>query len=664
MQKQLQDQQQDEPAGARVSSTDDAMRKYALAERKMRMKAEASAAAWRDEAHAGLEHLASAYGTGRGDAVLGVQCAGWLERKEFCDNLNASGGSAKSLSGSIGAGTMRWKRRWAVLTGGRLSFFRSPGDAGAVATVSLHGAVLRTAALPPPPARHEEHGYSEIERCEGRDYVPERHALAFRLDLSEGCGAKVSLRASSEADWIGWLCSLRRGVSCCNRVAEAEERSGLMLEMRLAAAAVKGGDNASNQPLSDTGDALNGRLLMAAYPMGVQYGGTGVGCSTVAPSDSRLLQLSGARCSSSAPLKLLLSACLNRAVTLQTLELDRCGLSEHGAIGLASILPQMAALRSLSLADNNLTAAGLSSLLTFLLQRQGQAAGVMQQDDDSSSDGDNDADEAVSVLETLKLDRNVNLGPALREDSTLASSFAQLYGLKHLSLSGCRLGLLSDSGRAAVAFFPQTLETLNLAENGFEAADCGGVAPPMKLAPGRLQLGASKPPPPSVPRGAVVQKKEKPPPPAKPPPGYEAGKSPAKAALLTAKLRPGPLTVALLRLAALKSLDLSNNLLKCEGAAAIAACLVRNGSQPVGLATISLCTCGIDTLGVRALAQAMEHQAGGQREVCTLKITGNKTKGALKNGVASSLDELCYSTCACVPADDLELGSTGGSESC
>eukprot|EP01043_Picozoa_sp_COSAG02_P027892 COSAG02_NODE_1665_length_11425_cov_4.620872_5_plen_1140_part_00 len=657
---------------SKTRGTEDCLREEVLAERKLRKGAEASATAWRAEADAGLEHLAAAYGTGRGDAVLGVQCVGWLERKEASNDpqLNSSDDSIRSASIS---GGMRWKRRWAVLSGGQLSFFRGTSDAGAISTVSLHGAAIRTAGPVPPPGRGEEHGYVTIERCDNRHYDPLRHALAFRLDLSDGCGARLSLRAPSQADMQGWLSALRRAVSFCNRVAEAEERSGLMLEMRLAAATSQ--FHQSSQPLLEEQQPplglLSGRLLLAAYPMknmsaASRCFGPDESSSLEAASPSSLpLQLSGVSCHDSASLRLLLSACQNRATSLHSLELDRCHLGDHGMLGLASLLPQLHSLKSLSLADNRLSPAGLRSLLTFLAQRKWQDDYPVERDKIETA-GAGGASVATE-LETLRLDGN-DLGSALVEDEDLAGSLAQLDGLKHLSVAGCKLGKVSDAGRAAVRFLPKMLASLNLAENGFVSADlgCGGGCPPPKAkketlsGSGISRSAVGKPPPPPHPKenNADKQTKSKPPPPSQPPP--VDGTSSKRAATATAGLaqrRPGPLIVALQRLRELGTLDMSGNPIGCHGAGSIAACLLRRRSR---LAELSLCSCGIDTPGVRVLAavmeEAAEHRAtivgeeggvngedGIQRgcsSVTTIRLAANRTRGALRAGVSSSIEVL------------------------
>jgi len=77
---QVRQMEQKKAAVFSTHTTEDSFKAFAFAERELRMQAEASASAWRAEASAGLDHLAAAYGTGRGDALLGVQCVGWLER--------------------------------------------------------------------------------------------------------------------------------------------------------------------------------------------------------------------------------------------------------------------------------------------------------------------------------------------------------------------------------------------------------------------------------------------------------------------------------------------------------------------------------------------------------------------------------------------------------
>jgi hypothetical protein len=529
-----------------------------------------------------------------------------------------------------------------------------------------------------------------IERCDNRNYDPQRHALAFRLDLSDGCGARLSLRALSQADMQGWLSALRRAVSCCNRVAEAEERSGLMLEMRVAASGPHFHQNNGQQQQQHQQQQhqqhhhqhpvglLSGKLLLAAYPIFAVAPMTGqctgphqsYSLGTASPS-SLPLRLSGVSCSDSASLRLLLSACQNRSQSLHSLELDRCDLGDHGMLGLASVLPQLHGLKSLSLAENRLSTAGLRSLMTFLAQRDWRDHHPVEQDQIHKNDG---VRTTTTVLETLRLDGN-DVGKALIEDEDLAGSLAHLDGLKHLSVAGCGLGMVSDAGRAAVRFLPKTLVRLNLAENGFVSADlgCGGgcappkpriatISPAATFISGTPLPATSKPPaPPHQNESAAKHLKSKPPPPTQPPPVHEA--NPKRAVTVAAELqqrRPGPLVVALLRLEELVNLDISGNPIGCHGARSIAACLVRQHSS---LTELSLCSCGIDTSGVRALATVLE-EAAEQRaamngedgsingddglrsscsSVCTIRLAGNRTCGALRAGVSSSIELLSTS---------------------
>ena len=126
--------------------------------------------------------------------------------------------------------------------------------------------------------------------------------------------------------------------------------------------------------------------------------------------------------------------------------------------------------------------------------------------------------------------------------------------------------------------------------------------------------------------------------------------------------RPGPLIVALQRLKKLQTLDLSGNFVGCHGAGSIAACLLRRQSS---LTELSLCSCGIDTSGVRVLAAVLEEAAeqraanvgtegrvngeGGTRSACTcssittIRLAANRTCGALRAGVSSSIELLSTS---------------------
>ena len=532
----------------------------------------ASTDAWKAEAQAGAEHLAAAYGTGRADALLGVQRAGWILRKESsAESNNISAGSCASQSG------LRWKRRWAVLSGGRLSFFRGQADAQPLDGLSLHGAKILSAAPPPKPPAAEQHGFISAEHLNGQKYDPNRHAFAFRLDLSEGCGARVSLRALDSGDWEGWLQALGRSATICNRVAEAEERSALMTEMASCAG--------WQQAAESLGGGLSARLIHAAY------GGSG--------ARDRMV-LSGADCSG-CETKLLLAACLNRSADLQVLELAGCGLGEHGALAVAGALPQLAALTSLDLSDNGLRPSGLLSLLTFSLQR-------------------NCAPSTPDIV-ALKLDGN-DLGAALvgeaGEDGAckqgaVAKVLAQITGLESLSLSRCGLGKASAAGVQPEQYLPTapSLRTLQLSENGFAPSDCGG-----------KEDGAGEPTttpkkkPLSSQCGQSPSRFQKP----KPPPPPPAGR----------RRVAGPLVRSLLQLQGLHSLDLSGNPLGSDGARCIASCLLRRHES---LSVLSLGRCSIEAAGVRALAAVLEED--GATNLQSLHLGGNPAQGALRGGVAA-----------------------------
>ena len=190
----------------------------------------------------------------------------------------------------------------------------------------------------------------------------------------------------------------------------------------------------------------------------------------------------------------------------------------------------------------------------------------------------------------------------------LARVVPQLTNLMELDLSGCNLG---DKGASTVAAagLPPSLTALLLADNGISAG-CFGRCPPIRgrKPPGPGGAGRRPPPPPGGP-----------PPPPPPPAGGPPPPPPADpSAEQVLEQVVGPLTAALLKLAALRRLVLSSNAaVGDQGAEAIAGLLL---TQLPALSHLELRGCGVGDNGLKALAAVLSTP---QCAVCTIDLVSS-----------------------------------------
>jgi hypothetical protein len=474
----------------------------------------------------------TAYWSGSCTAGYGVQMSGWLDKMSVEKSKDMRDETAQQMAkkqGKLAKNFARdfmdrtWKKRWFVLSGGCLYYFKGPNDVTAdpKGVVFLHRARLHAAAFPT--------GMSKSGR--GDRYVTPLGQGDDQLSIRvEGATVALNLKAANEDERIAWGVRLQKHIAFCEyceqcwaepeHPAPAAHLAQLLLDFAP-------GDGFGGQAKAES-------RLTAGHGATAQVVDLPPGTSLGATASATLLQ------------ELL----LREAATLRTLRLVGVAVGGPAAVVLArAALPALEQLEELD----------LSQL-------------ALPTDDPAAPPAHVAAAIVGGLTEMATAVRGRGLDPPLRRLALarlplgscckmLARLLPQLVGLAELDLSGCAL---HDKGAATAASggLPPELVKLQLAENGLTAAVLGSHPAPQPVGDAARRAwrvpssGGAKPKPP--PPGAM-------PPPAStpaPPPGRNT--PPSQPPLADASPPPegpvvGPLTRAMLQLRGLVHLGLSNN---------------------------------------------------------------------------------------------------------
>ena len=361
----------------------------------------------RDEITAAASDMAhyamTAFWGGTATLPYGVQISGWLDKMsvEKSKDLreDTAGQVAKKHSKQAknwGRDMLdrTWKKRWFVLSGACLYYYKSPDDTSAnpKGVLFLHNARIRAASFPVGRQQWRQgssgHGVKFVEAL-GQGDDP----MCIRV---EGHSVALNLKTKDEAERIAWGTALQKHIAFCDYLEQCWSEGGhpspsphlAQLLLDIAPGDGIGAKAASEGKLSAGHDNLVARIAM--------------------PPGSNITAAASAE---------LLGSVLDRAgPRLQTLILRRTEIGAAGLMQLASAgLPKLTQLTELDLSRLMLSGVAAEGAVTAVLDALPNLG---------------------KTLSKLQLDGL----PLQSGGSSLARGLSALSQLQTLSLADCRLG--------------------------------------------------------------------------------------------------------------------------------------------------------------------------------------------------------------------------------
>lgn len=357
-------------------------------------------------AHDLVHYAMTAFWAGNATLPYGAQISGWLEKmsvEKSKDKRDDTAGQVAKKHSKQAKNWGRdmldrtWKRRWFVLSGGCLYYYKSPEDASAnpKGYIFLHNAQIRAAAFPSTAGQWWQgasgHGAKFVrELGEGDDL------LSIRV---VGHSVSLNLRAQNEAERIAWGTALQKHIAFCDYLdrcwseADRPPPSPHLAQLLLDVAPSDGiGGQAAAQGKLTAGHTQDVKRI--AVPPGSNLG--------------------------AAASVELLTALLQRATHIETLALPRAVMDGAGVVGLArTALPQLRTLTELDLSEVTLRgdAVHCAGAPTAVLQALPHIGGTL----------------ATLRLDGMPLESGASSG-------ALGGALSALETLKTLSLVDCKIG--------------------------------------------------------------------------------------------------------------------------------------------------------------------------------------------------------------------------------